>query len=70
MITQSETLAESSQWNQIVINEPYTLVQIYEKLRRKIVNIFLSISVNICFGAQKNRLSETVVLSTHNICFC
>ena len=31
--------------------------------------IFLSISLNMCFGAQKNRLSEVVLLSTHNICF-
>ena len=23
----------------------------------------------MCFGAQKNRLIETVLLSTHNICF-
>ena len=30
--------------------------------------IFLSITLNICFGAQKNRLIETVLLSTHNIC--
>ena len=29
----------------------------------------LSINLNICFGAQKNRLIETVYLSTHNICF-
>ena len=27
------------------------------------------IGLNICSGAQKNRLSETVLLSTHNICF-
>ena len=27
---------------------------------RKIVNIFLSISFNLCLGAQKNRLIETV----------
>ena len=32
---------------------------------RKIVNIFLPISANICFGAQKNHLNETVLLSTH-----
>ena len=32
------------------------------------MNIFLLIQ--ICFlGAQKNRLIETVLLSTHNICF-
>ena len=37
--------------------------------QRKILNIFLSVSFNICFAAQKNRLIETVLLSTHNICF-
>ena len=36
---------------------------------RKIAVIFLSISLNMCFGAQKNHLIETVLLSTHNICF-
>ena len=36
---------------------------------RRIVNIFLPITFNICLGAQKNRLIETVLLSTHNICF-
>ena len=36
---------------------------------RKIVNIFLPLSFNIFLGAQKNRLIETVLLSTHNICF-
>ena len=37
---------------------------------RKIVNIFLSISLNICFGFSKEQsLIETVLLSTHNICF-
>ena len=42
-----------------------------KKFQRKIVNIFLPISFNICFGcgAQKNRLIEMVLLSTHNICF-
>ena len=35
----------------------------------KIVNIFLPISISISFGAQKNLLIETVLLSTHNICF-
>ena len=34
------------------------------------VNIFLPIAFNICSGAEKNRLIETVLLSTHNICFC
>ena len=36
----------------------------------KIINIFLPISFNICFGAQKNRVIETVLLSTHNIICC
>ena len=31
--------------------------------------IFSLPSVLTCFGAQKNRLIETVLLSTHNICF-
>ena len=35
----------------------------------KIRNIFLLIISNICLGTQKNRLIETVLLSTHNICF-
>ena len=34
-----------------------------------IVNIFLPISFNICFGFSKEPLIETVLLSTHNICF-
>ena len=34
-----------------------------------IVNIFLPVILSICLGAQKNRLIETVLLSTHNICF-
>ena len=32
-----------------------------------ILNIFLTISFNMCFGPQKNRLIETILLSTHNI---
>ena len=31
----------------------------------KIVNIFLSISFIVCFGAQKNRFKETVHVSLH-----
>ena len=31
--------------------------------------IFLPSNLDICFGVQKNRLIETVLLSTHNICF-
>ena len=33
----------------------------------KLVNILFPISFNMCFGAQKNRLIETVLLSTDNI---
>ena len=33
------------------------------------MNILLSVSFNMCFGAQKNSLIETVLLSTHNIRF-
>ena len=36
---------------------------------RKIVNIFLPISSNICLRAQKEGLIEMVLLSTLNICF-
>ena len=35
----------------------------------KIAFIVLPINLNKCFGAQKNRLIETVLLSTHNTCF-
>ena len=40
-----------------------------QKNRREIVNIFLPIYLAYVLGAQKNRLIETVLLSTHNICF-
>ena len=36
-----------------------------KKIEHNIVNIFLSINFNICFGCSKNRI-ETVLLSTHN----
>ena len=51
------------------------LVTISKLLGRKIINIFFFINLPICFGcsnvfgAKKNRLIETVLLSTHNICF-
>ena len=39
-------------------------------VNHKIANIFIPISLNICYlGAQENHLIETVLLSTHNICF-
>ena len=40
-----------------------------DSLWPKIAFISLPINLNRCFGAQKNRLIETVLLSTHNICF-
>ena len=43
--------------------------QLSKKKKLKIVIIFLSISLNMCFGCSKNSLIETVLLSTHNICF-
>ena len=36
-------------------------------LQRKIAIISLSITLNMCLGAQKNRLIQTVILSTRNI---
>ena len=36
---------------------------------RKIVNIFLHIRFRLYFGALKNRLFVTVLLSSHTICF-
>ena len=43
---------------------------IHKNFECEIVNIFLPISFNIyVLGAHKNRLIETVLLSTHNICF-
>ena len=47
----------------------YPWDQLSQKFERKIEIIFLPINLNICFGAQKNRLIETVLLSTHNRCF-
>ena len=40
-----------------------------QKFQRKIVNIFLPIFLAYVLGAQKNRLIETSLLSTHNISF-
>ena len=61
---------------------PYPHVWINDIFERKLVNVFLSIDLYICFGwifsylsvlafvlgAQKNCLIETVLLSTQNIC--
>ena len=40
-----------------------------EIFQHTIVNIFLPIILTYVLCAQKNRLNETVLLSTHNICF-
>ena len=40
-----------------------------QKFEHKNAIIFLPSNLNIRLGAQKNRLIETVLLSTHNICF-
>ena len=36
---------------------------------RKIVNISYPSVLTYVLGAQKNRLNDTILLSTHNICF-
>ena len=40
-----------------------------QKKSAEIIYIFLPIILAYVLGAQKNRLIETVLLSTHNICF-
>ena len=40
-----------------------------QKISAEIVNILLPIILAYVLGAQKNRLIETVLLSTLNICF-
>ena len=44
-----------------------TQVQINKYFERKNTNIIFSINLNICLGAQKNHLAETVLLSIYNI---
>ena len=51
---------------EVLKHESY--VQIRIVCAPKIAFIYISINLNMCFGAQKNRLIETVLLSTHNIC--
>ena len=40
-----------------------------EILLCKLLIIFLPINSNMCLGAEGDRLIETVLLSTHTICF-
>ena len=46
-----------------------TQVKINNKFQHEILTIFLPIIIAYVLGAQKNRLIETVLLSTHKICF-
>ena len=43
--------------------------KINKHFQREIVHIFSPINLAYVLGAQKNRLIETVLLTTHNICF-
>ena len=52
-----------------ILQAKFTIGPDNEIYLRKILIIFLPINLNMCLGAQKNRLNETVLLSTHNICF-
>ena len=45
------------------------IVQDNEILGHKVSLFPLPINQNKCCGAQKNRLGETILLSTNNICF-
>ena len=44
-------------------------LKINKTFEHKIVKMFLPISLTYVLGAPKNHLIETVLLSTHNICF-
>ena len=51
----------------VVPNKKSLVFRTLVKVRnRKIIFSFLN--QNICLGYSKNRLNETVLLSTHNIC--
>ena len=53
---------------EIIIHVILYIGPVKQKNQRKSMIIFLSINFSMCLGAQKNRLIETVLLSTHNIC--
>ena len=44
-------------------------IQCKQTFEPKIVKVFLSVGLNIDFWCSKNNLIETVLLSTHKICF-
>ena len=56
---------------EVLSNVCIGFINIYKQtfFYRKTVNMFLAIHLNMCCGAQKNRLNKAVLLSTHNICF-
>ena len=46
------------------------LIDLVKQNFERKIDIFPYLSVKTCvLGSQKNRLDETVLLSTHNICF-
>ena len=45
------------------------LLTFKKNLHRAVSNISSILNLNMVLGAQKNRLIETVLLNTHNICF-
>ena len=54
---------------QLIRENSIVIGPVMQKSQRKIEIIFLSISLNMCFGYSKDLSHETVLLSTHNICF-
>ena len=50
-------------------SESLYIVQDNEILGHKVSLFPLPINQNQCCGAQKNHLRETILLSTHNMCF-
>ena len=51
----------------VVVFSDHTHLLFWIEFERKIVH--LSIKFNMRFGAQENRLIETVLFSNHSICF-
>ena len=64
-------ILSSTALEEIVQETNFFKPQIYinKIVEREIVIIFLPINFNICSGFQKNRLIETILLSTHNKLF-
>ena len=69
---ESDNSEKAGRYNQTTVYDHHIndlKVQNKQYFENNIVRVFLSISLNICFGAQLNRLIETVLFSTRNICF-